>query len=197
MGRERPRPLPPVAAPRLRLARAAQRVARLHRNDSHGFDPEPLFRTTTLFGERGASKASQFAGPVRIHPSGRFVYVANRTLGVYEQDGRPMLAQDGDDIAVFEIDAQSGRPTPRQRIDSEGVMPRTVCMDPAGELLVVANQFTVEGFDDDVERTIPQSLMLYHIARDGQLSRAGRHALELWRKPMICMDVLPDSVPRR
>jgi 6-phosphogluconolactonase len=155
----------------------------------HGFDPEPLYRVTTLLG--GRSKGLQYAGTVRMHPSGRFVFITNRTLGSYEEDGKKILTKGGDDIAVFEIDQASGEPTMIQRIDAEGIMPRTMNTDPAGELLVVANQFTAEAYDGDVLRYVPQSLMIYRMAEGGQLTRAWRHELDRSQKPMIWMDVFP------
>ena len=166
-----------------------QNELQVYRYDSSGFASEPLFTETTIFG--GASKGDQYAGTVRMHPSGRFVYIANRTMGTYEEDGRVFLTKGGDDIAVFTIDPESGRPTPMQRIDAEGIMPRTMAFDPAGELLVVANQFTVEAYDGDVVRRVPQALMLYQIAQDGRLTRVGRHELEIGTKPMIWMDLFP------
>ena len=166
-----------------------QNELHVYRYDSSGLDPEPLFRTTTLFAG-GPSKGVQYAGTVRMHPSGRFVYVANRTLGFHEEDGKKLLTTGGDDIAVFEIDPQSGCPTPLERIDSEGVMPRTIATDPAGDVLVVANQFAVEAFDDEQMKCVPQSLVLYRIAADGGLTRAKRYELEMDQKPMIWMDVL-------
>lgn len=152
-----------------------------------GFDPEPLFRHTTLFG--GASKGRQFCGTVRI-PNGNFVYLANRTLGWYEEDGQKKLAKGGDDIAVFEIEALTGRLIPLQRINSEGIMPRTMSFDSTGTMLIVANQFEVNVMDEDKMKHIPQSLVLYRIAENGTLHLARKYELDAGQKPMIWMDVL-------
>lgn len=85
---------------------------------------------------------------------------------------------------------RSGRPTLLQNIDSEGIMPRTMAIDQSGEFLIVANQFEIEAFDGDLRKTVPQSLMVFRIAPDGQLTRAVGHELELVSRPMIWMDLL-------
>jgi len=165
-----------------------QNELHVYRYDHKGFDPEPLFVHTTLFG--GASKAMQLCGTVKIHPNGRYVYVANRTLGWYEENGKKMLAKGGDDIAVFEIDALTGGLTPLQRIDSEGIMPRTMSFDAEAKLLIVANQFEVEALEGTEIKHIPQSLAVYKINIDGRLELANKYPLSKYQKPMIWMDVL-------
>jgi len=163
----------------------------VYRYDFTGLETEPLYRMTTLSDE--PSKAMQFTGTVRMHPNGSVVYVANRTLGAYKEGDRKILAKGGDNIAVFSIDPHSGLPALLQNIDSEGTMPRTMAIDPSGEFLIVANQFEIKAFDGDDLKTVPQSLIVFRIAPDGQLTRAARHALELGSKPMIWMDLVRAS----
>ncbi len=154
----------------------------------HGFDPLPLSRATTLFGAQPVAKP--MAGMVRAHPNGRFLYVANRTMGAITEDGRSNLALGGDDIAVFAIDPSGGQLTPLQRIDSEGVMPRTFGFDPSGRLLVVANHVPVTAWDGGEPRHVPQSLMLYRIGDDGRLTRARKYALSDAHASMFWTDVV-------
>jgi 6-phosphogluconolactonase len=61
---------------------------------------------------------------VQVHPSGRFVYASNR--------GR-------DSIAVFSVDAGTGRLTPIQDVPSGGRTPRNFDMDPTAHWLLVTN----------------------------------------------------------
>jgi 6-phosphogluconolactonase len=124
------------------------------------------------------------------HESRNNLYVANRTLGWYEENGKKILAKGGDDIAVFEIDDITGCPTAVQRIDSEGIMPRTMSFDADGKLLIVANQFEVEALDGSEMRQIPQSLVVYKINPNGRLELAIKYELKAHQKPMIWMDVL-------
>lgn len=164
-----------------------QNLLRVYRYDSTGFEPEALFTSTTLFG--GASKGMQVAGVVHLHPSGRFAYVGNRTPGRYEEDGRMVRTEGGDDIAVFEIDLKTGEPTPIQRIDAEGIMPRSITTDPSGELLIVGNQYEIEAYKGDVLEIVPQSLVIYRIGADGQLELAWKHQLEMGDGAMVWMNL--------
>ncbi len=62
---------------------------------------------------------------VAVHPSGRFLYGSNRGH---------------DSIAVFAIDADSGRLAPLACEPTLGAEPRHFALDPAGRFLVAANQ---------------------------------------------------------
>jgi 6-phosphogluconolactonase len=65
------------------------------------------------------------AAEIAIHPSGKFLYTSNR----------------GDDsIAVFTIDAATGKLTFTQRVPSGGKTPRNFAIDPQGTHLLVANE---------------------------------------------------------
>lgn len=61
---------------------------------------------------------------LQVHPSGKFVYASNR--------GR-------DSIAVFSVDAKTGRLTPIQDVPSGGRTPRNFDMDPTARWLLVTN----------------------------------------------------------
>ena len=61
---------------------------------------------------------------IQVHPSGRFVYASNR--------GR-------DSIAVFSVDAKTGRLTLIQDVPSGGKTPRNFDMDPTAHWLLVTN----------------------------------------------------------
>ncbi len=62
---------------------------------------------------------------VRVHPSGKFLYVGNRGH---------------DSIAVFGIDPRSGALTPVEREAVRGSWPRNFNIDPSGRWLVAAGQ---------------------------------------------------------
>jgi 6-phosphogluconolactonase (cycloisomerase 2 family) len=64
---------------------------------------------------------------VEVHPSGRFVYLSNRG---------------SDLIGAFEIDAASGRVSPKGWTSSGGRGPRFMKIDPSGTLLHAANELT-------------------------------------------------------
>jgi len=64
---------------------------------------------------------------VQVTPSGRFLYGSNRGH---------------DSIAVFEIDGNTGKLTPRGHESTQGKNPRNFGIDPTGTFLLAANQDT-------------------------------------------------------
>lgn len=64
---------------------------------------------------------------VLVHPSGKFVYGSNRGH---------------DSIAVFAVNAETGKLTPRGQTATRGKTPRNFRIDPTGQYLLAANQNT-------------------------------------------------------
>ena len=62
---------------------------------------------------------------VRVHPSGKFVYVSNRAHN---------------SLAMFAIDEQTGKLTPLGHESTRGEVPRNFNLDPSGRWLLAANQ---------------------------------------------------------
>ena len=62
---------------------------------------------------------------IKIHPSGKFLYVANRGH---------------DSIAVFAVDPEEGTLKPIERVSTQGKTPRGFGIDPTGSYLIAANQ---------------------------------------------------------
>jgi 6-phosphogluconolactonase len=70
-------------------------------------------------------KGENTTAEVQVHPSGKFLYGSNRGH---------------DSIAVFAIDARSGKLTPIERVLTQGKEPRNFAIDPTGVYLFAANQ---------------------------------------------------------
>ena len=64
---------------------------------------------------------------VRVHPTGRFVYVSNRGHN---------------SIALFAVDQSTGKLTPMGHEPTRGEIPRNFNLDPTGSYLLAANQNT-------------------------------------------------------
>lgn len=62
---------------------------------------------------------------IHVHPSGKFVYGSNR--GHHS-------------IAVYHVDAATGRLTPQGHTSTQGETPRNFAIDPTGAVLLAANQ---------------------------------------------------------
>jgi 6-phosphogluconolactonase len=65
---------------------------------------------------------------IAVHPSGKFLYTSNRG--------------DANSIAIFTIDASSGKLTAAGHVSTQGRAPRDFALDPSGKWLLAANQDT-------------------------------------------------------
>lgn len=70
-------------------------------------------------------KGESYTAEVVVHPTGKFVYGSNRGH---------------DSIAVFTVDAKSGKLTPRGHQLTGGKTPRNFAVDPTGTYLLAENQ---------------------------------------------------------
>ena len=70
-------------------------------------------------------QGSNTCADIHVHPSGRFVYASNRGHN---------------SIAVFAVDAASGKLTAAGSQSTRGKTPRNFGLDPAGKFLLAANQ---------------------------------------------------------
>lgn len=96
---------------------------------AYGYDPAagaltPLQTISTLPADFAGEN---YTAEIQVHPSGKFVYGSNR--------GR-------DSIAVFAVDAASGRLTAVEQVSTQGEWPRSFAIDPGGGYLLAANQNT-------------------------------------------------------
>src|SRR6267378_3012113 len=107
--------------------------------------PDSLFTKPTL-----ADPARRFpvqsAGPIHIHPNGRFVYLGNRSgvtgavvPGVEDIDGKKVFSGGESDIAVFAINQRTGEPNAIQHADIRAAHPRTFSLDTSAKLLVAGS----------------------------------------------------------
>ncbi len=138
--------------------------------------PEPLFSRDTLARSKRFLPPHQIAGTVHVHPNGRFVYVANRSSGTSEFEGKPCFVGGENNIAVFALNARTGEPTLIQNADSHGIHARTFAIDPSGRMLVAAHisAFTVRD-SGSTTRTVPACLSTFRIGTDGKLTFVAKY----------------------
>jgi 6-phosphogluconolactonase len=148
-------------------------------------DPVALFTKDSLR-DPSHPHPGQAASTIHVHPNGRFVYQGNRASGTVDIAGQPVLAGGENTIAVWDIDTKTGEPTLIQNIDTHGVSPRTFALDPAGRILVAANQVPFLVGDETnpaqinpakVSR-VPASLAVYRVGADGKLDFVRKYDLE-------------------
>ena len=112
-----------------------------------GIDPTdgrlaPLGSRSTLPND---FEGESIAAEVRVHPTGRYVYVSNRGH---------------DSIAVFGFSGEGEPLEPLGHVDSGGRTPRNFAVHPAGRALLVANQDsnTIVPFDVDAVAGTPRQV---------------------------------------
>jgi 6-phosphogluconolactonase (cycloisomerase 2 family) len=130
--------------------------------------PEPSFIKDTL-ADPEHIRPMQAAGTIHIHPTGKFVYVANRASSTVDFKGQQVFAGGENNIAVFSINQTTGEPTLIQNIDTRGMSARTFALDPSGRILVAANQVPMMVRAGANLRTVPASLAVFRVRGDGKL----------------------------
>jgi 6-phosphogluconolactonase len=146
-----------------------------------GLSAQPLFVTPTL---PGPDKHISSAGPIHVHPNGRFVYVTNRhgwTSAPPPGDmfeGLRLFPSSLSSIAVFAIDPKTGEPKLIETADSHGAHPRTFSFDPSGRLLVAGSLVPIAVRDGGGPRVLPAGLSVFRIGGDGKLSFARKYDID-------------------
>ena len=142
-----------------------------------------LFDTTTL-ADPSLKFPAQRAGPIHVHPGGKWVYVANRSTQACAP-GAPCGAIEND-VAVFSLDPATGEPKLIQNVDTHGFEARTMTIDPTLHFLIVANQKEFSRRDPrDADKTLKvgPSLAVFRIGDDGKLGYVRSYDVtdgELW-----------------
>ncbi len=136
------------------------------RNGSLG--SEAAFTVDTLADPRNI-RPGQALGTVHMHPSGRWVYVANRASGTTEVDGKRVFVGGENTIAVYRINQSTGEPVLVQQADTRGIHPRTFALDASGRILVAANLMSVPVRQGDRIVSSTPSLAVFRVGPEGRL----------------------------
>jgi 6-phosphogluconolactonase len=135
------------------------------RDPATGLSREPLFMKDTL--SDPALKFEQLAGPIHVHPNGRFVYLTNRAFTTTDFEGKQVFAGGENSVAAFAIDPATGEPTLLQNVEGHANYLRTFGIDPSGRLLVTASVWPMPMRDGT---TLPAAIGLFRIGGDGKLA---------------------------
>jgi 6-phosphogluconolactonase len=149
--------------------------------------PEPLFIKPTL-----ADPAHKFpiqgAGPIHIHPNGRFVYLGNRSgvagavvPGVEDVGGKMVFSGGESNIAIFAINQQTGEPTAVKHADIRAAHPRTFGLDTGARLLVAGSLAPTARREGDKVVDLPAGLSVFRIGDDGRLTFARKYDIDVGR----------------
>jgi 6-phosphogluconolactonase len=136
-----------------------------------GLARNPAFIKDTL--TNPASPAAQGAGPIHVHPNGKFVYLTNRTFPASGAGSRK-IAEGGENTGVtFAVDAATGEPKRLQNIEGHGVQLRTFGIDPGGRMLAVASIMPL------TDGSLPAGIMTYRIGGDGTLTFVRKYDVDV------------------
>jgi 6-phosphogluconolactonase len=146
-----------------------------HRDDA--LDAAPAITRSTL-ADAGNVRPRQIAGPIHVHPTGRWVYVANRADQTIDRDGRQVFAGGENNIAVYTIDPLTGEPSLLHHADTLSFHVRTFAIEPSGRLLVAASIKPLAVVEEGGVRTVPAALSVFRIGADGRLALLRKYDIE-------------------
>jgi len=144
--------------------------------------PEAAFKKNNL-SRTVPPGARQAVGTVHVHPSGKFVYVANRASTMIEG----AFAGGENTLAAYAIDPDTGEPNPIQHTDTRGIHCRTFHIDPSGKLLVAAH---IQGIRLRDGSEVPCCLSLFRIGDDGKLDYVRKYDIDVGDKTMWWMGMV-------
>jgi len=147
---------------------------------------EAVFQKDTL-AEPGNIRGRQAVGTVKLHPSGRFAYVANRASST---DQAGVFVGGENNLAVFAIDPASGEPHVIQHADTRGIHCRNFHIDPSGRLLVASHIMGLPGRDGGGTRRVPACLSVFRISEDGTLDFVRKYDVETGDRQMFWMGMV-------
>ncbi|MBN3756448.1 lactonase family protein [Paraburkholderia sp. Tr-20389] len=138
---------------------------------------EPAYRCSLLEAPDRVD-ARQLGGPIHVHPSGRYVYVANRADRTEEIDGQKVFAGGENTIAVFRINSLTGEPTLVEHAGTRSIHVRTFACDPTGRLLVTASIKPLAVKVGGEIKPIPAALTVFRVRDDGSLEYAHQYPVD-------------------
>jgi 6-phosphogluconolactonase len=152
--------------------------------------PEIVFNKTTLL-EPANIRSRQAASTVHVHPSGRFVYGANRSQDVVDFKGTKVYKGGENSIVVYAINQDTGEPNAIQHIETQKIHPRTFHIDPSGRMLAAQHNLPVNVRDGDNVRSVPAGLSVFRIDADGRLAFVRTYNIDVGDSTMWWMGMMP------
>lgn len=159
--------------------------------------PESLFTKASLADPAHAFPI-QGAGPIHVHPSGRYVYLGNRSgvasstgPGVEDVDGVKVFAGGESNIAVFAIDQATGEPTAIQHAYIQAAHPRTFSLDTGGKMLVAGSLAPTAFRRDGKVVVIPAGLSVFKVRSDGKLDFLRKYDLDVSTRTQWWSGMIP------
>jgi 6-phosphogluconolactonase len=176
--------------PWIYLSLETQNKLCVYRMEDGRINPHPAFSADTLKEPRHI-RSRQAAGTVHVHPSGRFVYIANRADQTAEFGGERILKGGENNIAVFSIDQDTGAPKLIQHIETRGIHPRTFHIEPDGRLLIAQHNRPMKVREGGAIRVVPAGLSVFRVGDDGRLAFVRKYDVAVGESTMFWMGMVP------
>lgn len=178
------------AKPWVYVSLERQNRVHMYRLNGDELEPQPAFAAETLEAPDKPGP-QQRAGAIRVHPNGRYLYVANRAGGSIEFGGRKVFAGGENNIAVYALDSATGKPTLVQHVNTRGIVPRTFAIDPAGRVLIVANATSLAVKSGSSVETVPANVSIFRIGDDGKLTYVAKREIDSTSGALFWMGLVP------
>jgi 6-phosphogluconolactonase (cycloisomerase 2 family) len=136
-----------------------------------------LFTSDTL-ADPSLSGQRQMVGTVRVHPNGRFVYVANRGDAKKDDGGQKVFAGGENSLAVYGIDPATGAPALIQHVETGGIHCRNFQFDPLGRIMVASHVNAIKVRLGEKIVTVPPRISLFRMGEDGRLTLLKTHDID-------------------
>jgi 6-phosphogluconolactonase (cycloisomerase 2 family) len=143
-----------------------------------GITSSPLYTKATVSHPEYRAP-TQYLGPIHIHPNGRYLYLANRSDGTVDFEGKKVHGGGENSVAVFSLDAAGGEPTLIQSIGIDAFHARTFSIHPNGKMLVTAAIGPLSERAGDQVRDVPAGLSVFSIGDDGRLAFARKYDVDV------------------
>ncbi len=149
----------------------------------------PIFVRTTL-ADPSNVRPGQVVGPIHFSRDGRFVYLANRSDGTVEYQGKKVYIGGENSVAVFSVDPQSGEPTLIQTIPTLSYHCRTFTLHPNGNMLVTASIAPMLVREGDTITRVSAALTVFRVQEDGKLTFIKKYDVDTAKGPMFWCGLL-------
>ncbi len=140
-------------------------------DEATGLAREPMFIKDTLTSP--ASPSPQGAGPIHVHPNGKFVYQTNRTFPASGAGSRKVAEGGENTVVAFALDGKTSEPQRMQNIEGHGIQLRTFGIDPSGRMLAVASVLPLN------DGSLPAGITTFRIGGDGLLTFVRKYDVDV------------------
>lgn len=166
-----------------------QDLLQVFRYQDDKFELIPEF-TREILQDPKNKRPRQLGGTVHVHPNGRFVYIANRADQSTEVDGKKVFTEGENNIAVFEINQQTGEPKLIQHVDTEGIHVRTFALDPSGRMLVAASIMSLWVKQEANLVWKSAGVSVFKVGADGRLDYQRRYEVDAEKNMQFWMGLV-------